>query len=156
MEAVRAYACNHEGQLVTTIQDRQFKSGKPKNSNNEMLAGSRHILSALSDKTKTVAHSTLTEETSGAFGVVNASQMIAQRLTELHISSNKPQGERIEDMMNTHENGQYILKVDHCTDCNGTLELVRGLRDMPANTQQRLLVNALRGAIVTPLTIHPV
>ena len=40
--------------------------------------------------------------------------------------------------------GQYVVAIDHLTDCKDMFELVTGLKGVPQDRQQRLAIMALR------------
>ena len=83
-------------------------------------------------------------ETNCGLSVVSNAQMVAMRLTEMHVILRGSVSQRIAVLIDMNERGQYIIPVDHLTDCKDLYELVTGLKGVPQDKQQRLPVMALR------------
>ena len=65
-------------------------------------------------------------------------------MTEMHTPLHGSVSNRIAVLIEMNEKGQYIVPVDHLTDCMYMFQLVTGLKGVPQDKQQRLPIMALR------------
>ena len=136
-----------EGQFVLLMEDKELivdtnhiltKAGI------ENMSGKCHVLGAGSNKSKKVAHSTSMGETNCGLAVVSNAQMIAMRITEMHVALKGTTSQKLMVLIDMSLSGQYVLPIDHLTDCKDMFELITGLKGVPQDKQQRLPVMALR------------
>ena len=135
-----------EGQFVFLMEDRPLtmQGNILTKEAIKNLSGRCHPLAIGSQKARKVAHSTSMGETNCGLSVVSNAQMVAMRLTEMHVILRGSVSQRIAVLIDMNERGQYIIPVDHLTDCKDLYELVTGLKGIPQDKQQRLPVMALR------------
>eukprot|EP00959_Pyramimonas_sp_CCMP1952_P280394 5861178-Pyramimonas_sp.AAC.1 len=78
---------------------------------------------AMRSKAKKVAHSTSMGETNCGLAVVSGAQMVAMRLTEMHLALKRTTKQMITVLIEMRNSGQYVLPIDHLTDCKDVFEL---------------------------------
>ena len=70
--------------------------------------------------------------------------MVALRIIEMHCDTLFSQPASLKLLMHIELHGLYVLPVDGLTDCFDLLELVTGLRGVPSDKSQRLIIMSLR------------
>ena len=70
--------------------------------------------------------------------------MVAMRLSEMHLALSCTTKQMISVLIEMNNAGQYVVAIDHLTDCKDMFELVTGLKGVPQDRQQRLAIMALR------------
>ena len=112
----------------------------------DMLSNYGHILYAHGGKAKRVSYSTSHAETLSAIGGLEASSMVATRLSELWLKSAAP---TLKELTHLQEGGSPLFPVDTSTDCRDFFELSTGTRAMAQDKLQRLYICAFKEARVT-------
>lgn len=105
-----------------------------------------HVLYAHGGKAKRVSYSTSHAETLAAISGMEASSMVATRLTELWLPDKQP---TLEKLILYQESGSPLFPVDAATDCRDFFELATGSKSLPQDKLQRLYLLAIKEARVT-------
>jgi hypothetical protein len=104
------------------------------------INGSAHILVHQAKKAKRVSHGTSHAESLGSYSLQSMCEMVALRLTEQAWQS-KPS---LEDLIEVELQGLYDTPIDIYTDCRDFFELTCGLKGVPQDRSQRLIIMSMR------------
>ena len=113
-----------------------------------------HVIIASTCKSGRISHSTSHGETLAGVRGIQTAQLVALRLTEVYYSTLYQQPRSHHVFLELERLGAYIVPVDHVTDCYDFLELVTGLRGVPADKSQRLAVLSAREERITGRVRH--
>ena len=104
------------------------------------LNGTAHILVHSGKRAKRISHSTSHGETLAMNSIGVICEMIAMRFTELVW----PWDPTLDELITADQNGQYNSPIDSLTDCKDLWELLNGLKGVPQDKSQRLIILSLR------------
>ncbi len=106
------------------------------------LAGKTHTMMMQSGKAKRISHSTCHAETNAAYKTNQHAQFTALRFTEVLRCTQYQH--KAADMIDIFDKSEYMIKVDHYTDCMDFWQLCCGLKGVPSDKGSRLSILSMR------------
>ena len=111
------------------------------------MSGFCHVLASLSHKAKRIGASSSNAETLSATVGKELAQLVAIRLTEIFgVGMQTPlkTPATYSLFIKIQEEGDWVIPIDHFTDCRDVFHLVVGEKGVPQDRYQRLYILALR------------
>ena len=113
----------------------------------DSMSGFCHVLASLSHKAKRIGASSSNAETLSATVGKELAQLVAIRLTEIFgVGMQTPlkNPATYSLFIKIQEEGDWVIPIDHFTDCRDVFHLVVGEKGVPQDRYQRLYILALR------------
>eukprot|EP00971_Amphidinium_carterae_P150679 2987292-Amphidinium_carterae.2 len=128
-----------QGVLVMLMSDVSKKNG--------VLHSPVHVLHSTGSRAKRILHSTSHAESLAAHVGVSIAESVAIRFTEM----NNPYLNKmsLSTLIEMEEAGRFDVYIDLLSDCQDLIHLVTGLKGIPQDKNQRLVILSLREKLAT-------
>ena len=128
-----------EGTLVLLMHDKASGIEKGKH-DSDKLNGVAHILVHGGKRSKRISHSTSHAESLAMHATLTHCELISMRFTE-RVFVKAP---TLQDLIDADSDSRLEVPIDAITDCNDLYELITGMKGVPQDRSQRLIIMSLR------------